>query len=79
MRYILFIFLNAITQLTHAETTMTPGISHAEMVKVVVGLLLVLGVILLLSWGIKKINLSNFASQSGFKFGARLGCAGWHR
>lgn len=67
MRYILFVFLNAITQLTHAETTMTSGISHAEMVKVVLGLLLVLGVILLLSWGIKKINASNFAFQSGFK------------
>jgi flagellar protein FliO/FliZ len=67
MRYLLFVLLNAMTQLVHAEALPTAGISHTEMVKVIFGLLLVLVIILLLSWGIKKINTTQFASQSGFK------------
>lgn len=42
-------------------------ISHSELIRVITGLLLVLGIIVLLSWLLKKLHGVNLATAKGFE------------
>ena len=67
MRYFVAILLSIVTQASLAESNSMPsGLNHAELVKVFGGLLLVLLVIILLSWIVKRFNVVQLSSSKGF-------------
>lgn len=67
VRVISYTFLGLNSQLTYALSTNPSAISHSELMRVIFGLLVVLAIILLLSWILKKLNATNLATAKGFK------------
>lgn len=51
-----------------ADTSTLNGINHAEMLRMVFGLMVVLVVILALSWIVKRMNGVAFSSTKGFQY-----------
>lgn len=59
--------LSLITTVTFADSQTTPAVlNHSELVKILTGLLLVLFIIFLLSWLIKRFNVVQLSSAKGF-------------
>ncbi|KTD16506.1 flagellar biosynthetic protein FliO [Legionella jordanis] len=50
-----------------SSRTGTGSINHTELIRVMAGLLLVVGVIVFLSWLLKRLNRVNFGSSNAFK------------
>jgi flagellar protein FliO/FliZ len=73
MRYCIAFFLYFITSLCRAEATViTSGLNHSELSKMLTGLLLVLCLILILSWFIKRFNVVQLSSSKGFELVATM-------
>ncbi|RUR05933.1 flagellar biosynthetic protein FliO [Legionella sp. km772] len=67
MPYLLVLGLYLISAATFATSTTAPAVlNHSELVKILTGLLLVLFVIFLLSWLIKRFNVVQLSSSKGF-------------
>lgn len=73
MRYlgILVSFFISSTTLAASQTAPT-ALSHTELTKVLSGLLLVLLIIVLLSWLVKRFNVAQFSSSKGFEMIASM-------
>lgn len=66
MRYLTALCLIIINTSSHAlPTANAGGVSHAELLRVAFGLLLVLMLILLLSWLVKRLNGTHFGAAKG--------------
>lgn len=50
-----------------AEPNMAQGVTHAELMRMIIGLLFVLLIIISLSWIMKKLNVVNLSSSKGFQ------------
>lgn len=67
MPYLIILVLSLITTVTFADSQTTPAVlNHSELVKILTGLLLVLFIIFLLSWLIKRFNVVQLSSAKGF-------------
>lgn len=66
MHYLVVFFLSIISSDIFAGTQSSAVLSANEMIKLLSGLLLVLFVILLLSWLVKRFNVVQLSSSKGF-------------
>jgi flagellar protein FliO/FliZ len=66
MRVFFAFILNLISTVTFAQST-PKVLEHSELVKIVTGLLIVLFVIILLSWLVKRFNVIQLSSSKGFE------------
>jgi flagellar protein FliO/FliZ len=67
MRKIILLFLGLSNAPSYALAANPSAINHSELMRVIFGLLIVLIIILLLAWILKRLNASNFSTTKGFK------------
>jgi flagellar protein FliO/FliZ len=69
MQYLIsFAFILFSQSLWAADPSSLNGINHSEMLRMVLGLIIVLVVILALSWIVKRMNGVTFTSTKGFQY-----------
>lgn len=67
MRKIIALFFGLNSSLSFALTADNHALGHGELLRVIIGLLVVLMIILLLSWILKRLNNTNLTNSQGFK------------
>lgn len=73
MPYLIVLGLYLISTAAFADSQTAPGVlNHSELVKILTGLLLVLLVIFLLSWLVKRFNVVQLSSSKGFNVVASM-------